>query len=134
MKRIISVFALSFLMTLFVVAQEVTINFEYPQVKQNGKYIELVYSNCFDVAAPGYPVIPFYQYNILEKQNNVSGKVLVKSVEYYDEEIEGRLLPAGKPIPIHILQMLWTELKILRYTAPSQHILPKTCLVQTLSF
>lgn len=100
MKRIISVFALSFLMTLFVVAQEVTINFEYPQVKQNGKYIELVYSNCFDVAAPGYPVIPFYQYNILEKQNNVSGKVLVKSVEYYDEEIEGRLLPAGKPIPI----------------------------------
>lgn len=99
MKKFLLPMLLAF-MCFVVVAQEVTINFDYPQVVKQGEYIKLVYPNCYDVAAPGNPLIPAYQYNFLEKQDVVSDGVKVKSIEFYDDIVEGRLLPEAKPQPL----------------------------------
>lgn len=99
MKKFYLPFLLAFA-SFVLVAQEVTISFDYPQVVQHGEYIKLVYPNCYDVAAPGNPLIPAYQYNFLEKQNVVSAGVKVKSVEFYDDIVEGRVLPEAKPQPL----------------------------------
>ena len=93
----------SILVAYTLMSQDITVEFDFPSVVNNGKYIELQYDNCFNVTAPGSPVIPVYQYNFLEKQNNINDKIVIKSVEYYDKTVEGRIIPAAKPQPLSML-------------------------------
>lgn len=81
-------------------AQKTTLNFGYPEINQNNGYIELTYSDLNYTAKPGYPVIPFAQYNVLEKQNSVSKEVIISNIEYYENQISGKIIPALKPEPI----------------------------------
>lgn len=94
---------LSFLSLFFVInlfSQEIKFEFDYPQVVVNGEYVELIYNDLHNVASPGSPMIPYVSYSILEEQNKSSVGFSISEIEYYDEIIEGRLLPAATPIPI----------------------------------
>ncbi|MDR2084235.1 MAG: C25 family cysteine peptidase [Bacteroidales bacterium] len=100
MKKIIllSIFLASLALNLF--SQEIRLEFDYPDIINNGEYIELIYEDLHEITMPGNPIIPFMHYSILEEQDRASVGITITDIEYYDNVVEGKLLPAATPVPI----------------------------------
>ncbi|MDD3151747.1 MAG: C25 family cysteine peptidase [Bacteroidales bacterium] len=93
-------FIILFFFSISVFAQDITINFDFPTVIQNGDYIQLQNAGCVNIQNAGEPQIPQKTYNLLLAQNTVTSNIVIKNIEYYDEIITGKIQPVSEQIPI----------------------------------
>lgn len=100
MKKLSSILISCFFFSQILLAQDVTVSFPFPSVVTNDGYVALHFDGCVSVSEPGEPQIPCMFYNLLIAQNSVTDTVIIKDIEYYDEVITGRLMPAPTPQPI----------------------------------
>ena len=99
MKKLSSILISCFFFSQILLAQDVTVSFPFPSVVTNDGYVALHFDGCVSVSEPGEPQIPCMFYNLLIAQNSVTDTVIIKDIEYYDEVITGRLMPAPTPQP-----------------------------------
>ena len=115
------------LVTLIIVAfglnafsQAFTLNFEKPQVLNNGGFLEIRYDEISNGGAPGEPALPVITHNELLPQGTEVSYAQVISISYYSETASGIIMPVQTPVPI---SMAGEDLK---FTAPDPDIYNQT--------
>ncbi|MBU0764782.1 MAG: T9SS type A sorting domain-containing protein [Bacteroidetes bacterium] len=78
-----------------------TWNFEFPVIKKdrNG-YSRIEYNDCYHFGNEGYPLLPYRAANVLLPLNREVESIRIISEEYYADEANIRIRPAGKPVPL----------------------------------
>lgn len=73
-------------------------DFEYPQIETRGKYNELFYDDCVNIAEEGDPALPQYCASVLLPPEVLCCGIEIEKVSYYEKTENIKLLPAGRLI------------------------------------
>ena len=75
-------------------------NFDKPEIISKNGYDELTYKDCRNLGKEGYPSLPHFAANILLPQNQELLEVKIVSAEYFQDQAELTIKPAGRQFPI----------------------------------
>ena len=74
--------------------------FGKPEIIQDGTYAEILYDECQNQGAEGYPLMPMFNVNILLPQGESIVAVNILSVSNWEESETILIKPASRPFPI----------------------------------